>query len=635
MVLVAIDTLDREHRAFVEVEAGDSVYIGRSPCGGRPPSESGSKVLPITWPDCVVSRRHSVARVGERGVDIELCEPLPGEGSRNPFVRVGRFGEEILRRVTLLPGETVGIGRNPRTYLAFVEDVKAAALPPPDSEKGLAAGGHMPDQFCLGTEEHLPHAIRVQLKLLQDELPRRLAQWRSAKGLFDRAAGLLELAARNLGASRSAWAFVGVPAGGLSSGEAPVLLTSDHSAVGDFRVSQTLLERLWAMGGYRACFWHRATVDLGQSVAASVDAIVAMRLATPFPEREAADPGGSAFLYEGRELILYGEIHGASEPVVVGMGPLVGLIGRLVVSLLAAHEHLRREVQLKACFSPRIQTLVAQDASRLKPQVLTCTVMFCDRRSSSRVAESAGTADEILFLLGRNQEILARVTEAIFKLDGSVADFTGDCVLGLWGWPMHEGGESHATDAVGAARAIMRDLADLKEWDIAGNRWLPACRIGVSTGPMAVGNVGPPQQMKISVFGNAVNFGSRLEGLGKKFRVPVLLSEETAAAVRRDVDVLVRRLCMVRPAGFDRAYPIYELVLPRDCVGSGATREQVALYEEALADFERRDWNEARVKLKQLSEDDEPAFWLEKEAQHRQDHPPPPGWQGEIHMTEK
>ena len=229
------------------------------------------------------------------------------------------------------------------------------------------------------------------------------------------------------------------------------------------------------------------------------------------------------------------------------------------------------------------------------------------------------------------------ITEEVFRSNGVVTDFAGDGALGLWGWPnLGKDEDTHALEAVEAAEAIIHRLADRVIYEEEQARDMAAVRIGISTGRIAVGKTGPAQQWHISVFGSVANLGARLERIAKEFRIPVLVSDDTFHRVSRiKSDRRFRKLCLIRPAGFEESYPIYELVLPKSVGGSGITEEDTKVYEEALQCVIDRRWDEAIDFLDQLPHDDPPSAWLREKAVHFRENPPGESWGGEISSISK
>ena len=490
-------------------------------------------------------------------------------------------------------------------------------------------------------EQHsdLPYELRMQLRTFQQDLPNCLQAWvergdATEQALFQEVCGVVLRTIGGGGGGLSA-AFLALPADAL-----PRVLHTDTGPFSDFRPSRQVIAELLDRAPGRTILWKRSPtweeVSLGGTMARShADWVIALRLPSGSSSSSSATEKQPLLLH-GEQIILYMEARHASANAPEPWLPFVRTVGILVASVLEAREQQRIQSQLAAYFSPRLRQVARETPpSALEPAIFNCTVLFCDRRGSSQAAETAGLDAGMLKQLKKNQELLSEVTRVVFNNEGAVADFAGDCVLGFWGWPVDQTAPDHARAALETARQVAEKLRDQRVEDAILNMQLASFRIGVSTGPMAVGNVGPTEQMKIGVFGSPVNFGSRLESLGKQFLLPVIVSEATVNAVNR-ADFLFRKLCLIRPAGFDQAYPIYELVLPQEHGGSGATPEQVAVYEEALAAFVRREFGACRQKLGALlAANDKAAVWLIEQASHFLRHPPPSGWMGEITMDMK
>src|SRR6185295_5076579 len=76
--------------------------------------------------------------------------------------------------------------------------------------------------------------------------------------------------------------------------------------------------------------------------------------------------------------------------------------------------------------------------------------------------------------------------------------------------------------------------------------------IGIASGRAVAGKIGTVDQVKITVFGPAVNLASRLETMTRQLRASILIDPPTAAVIRATIPreiCRVRRLAKVLPVG--------------------------------------------------------------------------------------
>src|SRR5262249_24947727 len=150
------------------------------------------------------------------------------------------------------------------------------------------------------------------------------------------------------------------------------------------------------------------------------------------------------------------------------------------------------------------------------------------------------------------------MTHEILQQQGVIGDFQGDAAMGFWGWPIAQG------DTV--ARACRAALAIRAAFAAAGSQTNHPLAdfhvgIGMATGRAVAGGIGTIDQLKVTVFGPVVNLASRLEGMTKAIRAPILLDEATARLARQQLsadDARVRRVAVVRPYGLDKALEVSE-----------------------------------------------------------------------------
>jgi adenylate cyclase len=237
----------------------------------------------------------------------------------------------------------------------------------------------------------------------------------------------------------------------------------------------------------------------------------------------------------------------------------------------------------------------------LDPRETDVTVLFCDLRGFSKTVE-AGEGN-LLAVLNRVSAALGVMTQNILRFRGAIADFLGDAALGFWGWPIDHPGK--AEDACRAALGI-RATFDEYGKDPAHPLYGFRVGIGIASGRAVAGGIGSAEQAKVTVFGPVVNLASRLQDMTKLLRVPILIDEPTAAAIREHTapDVArVRRLARVKPYGLDTPVIVTEL-LPPIGTEDAPSNEDIAAYEAALDSFLAGDWNAAYKLLHQLPPDD-------------------------------
>jgi adenylate cyclase len=306
---------------------------------------------------------------------------------------------------------------------------------------------------------------------------------------------------------------------------------------------------------------------------------------------------------------------------------------------------LQRRLGQFQAFLPRpVISVMAEMAGKdleafLRPRQAFVTVLFCDIRGFSRIAEQG--QKDLMHLWDRVCSALGIMSGSILDQDGVIGDFQGDAIMAFWGWPL-EDAKSTATGsmerALRAALTIVRRFAEksVTEANLAGSTLGPIrCGIGVAQGTAVVGRLGTSDQFKIGVFGPTVNLASRLESLTKRLGVSILVDENCAAYLRQEVAGLggrVRRLARVQPLGMTQHLAVSEVLM--DANDRMNLAEQAGCrYDAALEAFEQGQWDAARSQLEPLTGDGPAAFLLN----YIQGHPegPPANWNGVIVMDSK
>ena len=109
---------------------------------------------------------------------------------------------------------------------------------------------------------------------------------------------------------------------------------------------------------------------------------------------------------------------------------------------------------------------------------------------------------------------------------GVITNVIGDGVLATFGVPTAL--SDHAERAVRCALDLHRGL----DGQALGCGVRVNTRIGVNTGPVVAGSLGPSDRLVFSVLGAEVNMAARLEQLNKEYGTRILVGPGTYAATR-------------------------------------------------------------------------------------------------------
>jgi adenylate cyclase len=257
----------------------------------------------------------------------------------------------------------------------------------------------------------------------------------------------------------------------------------------------------------------------------------------------------------------------------------------------------------------------------LASQKRELSVLFTDIRGFTTISEGLDAA-ELSTLM---DEYLTPMTRIVHESHGTIDKYIGDAVMAFWGAPVFH--PHHADHAVGAGMAMLKAL-DTLNVDFQKKGW-PEIKIGVgiNTGQMSVGNMGSKFRKAYTVLGDAVNLGSRLEGITKMYGVSFVVSEDTAHSAGRWA---YRELDKVRVKGKDFGVTIFEPLgleeeLPAEIL------ERARTFKLFLGHYRAQEWNEGEEILRSLLEDEPDCFlynlYLERIA-HFRENPPGEDWDG-------
>ena len=272
--------------------------------------------------------------------------------------------------------------------------------------------------------------------------------------------------------------------------------------------------------------------------------------------------------------------------------PLADLEDRAIGSMLVI-EDVTEEKRVRNTLSRYLPNQVAEQVL-LNPELnlggvaQTATVLFSDIRDFTTLSEQLGARATVAML----NEYFSAMVEAISAHDGILDKYIGDAVMALFGVPF--AGTHDADSAMRAAIAMQDRLAQLNvERANRGDDPL-AIGIGLSTGELVAGNVGSPRRMDYTVIGDTVNLASRLEAATKLYRVAVIISEGTRAALQEHYPL--RELDQVRVKGKLVAATVHQLMIGPEQLDKTALMQ----FAEARLKYSAQDWQGALLGFRKV-----------------------------------
>ncbi|NOZ10720.1 MAG: adenylate/guanylate cyclase domain-containing protein [Gammaproteobacteria bacterium] len=241
---------------------------------------------------------------------------------------------------------------------------------------------------------------------------------------------------------------------------------------------------------------------------------------------------------------------------------------------------------------PELVEEMSKDPQRysLQGERREMTVLFSDVRGFTTISEGLNP-EELSDLMNA---FLTPMTEVIHQYRGTIDKYMGDAIMAFWGAPLNN--PDHARFALEAAMAMDARLQEIQE-QFAERGWPPIkVGIGLNTGEMNVGNMGSAFRMAYTVLGDAVNLGSRLEGLTKQYGVTIIVSEYTRNAV---ADFVYRELDRVRVKGKDKPVVIYEPIGKQSEL-SQEVLDELILYRNGLEHYRAQRWDQAELQFLNL-----------------------------------
>ncbi|MBW2062098.1 MAG: adenylate/guanylate cyclase domain-containing protein [Deltaproteobacteria bacterium] len=244
------------------------------------------------------------------------------------------------------------------------------------------------------------------------------------------------------------------------------------------------------------------------------------------------------------------------------------------------------------------------------------SIFFSDIADFTTMSEDM-TAENLTMLLN---DYLSAMTDIIHAHGGTLDKYEGDAIIAFWNAPLDV--PEHAVKAVRASLFCQSKLAEIRPIYRERTGWDMFMRIGVNTGVAVVGNMGSHTRFDYTMFGDAVNLASRLEGINKEFGTYTVISQSTRDLLGEEF--MVRELARVVVIGRRESVTIYEPMLHE---AYEWRKEVLAAFAHGLDLFYQGRFEEAIEVFSAIEHRDPPAAAYIKKCEALMASPPE-DWQG-------
>ncbi|HWX25666.1 MAG TPA: adenylate/guanylate cyclase domain-containing protein [Vicinamibacteria bacterium] len=190
-------------------------------------------------------------------------------------------------------------------------------------------------------------------------------------------------------------------------------------------------------------------------------------------------------------------------------------------------EEKKRE-RLGRFLSPQVTSRIlatsdSQSAALGVPEVKDVTILFADIVGFTSMSENMSPAAVALIL----NDYLSRMTDVIFKYEGTLDKYIGDAIMAVFGAPLDMA--DHQARAIRTALEMRDRLEEFNTERKEGP--LIRIRMGINSGKVVAGEIGSINKKEYTVLGDTVNTASRLESSVAKPGM-IVIGENTYEAVK-------------------------------------------------------------------------------------------------------
>ena len=220
--------------------------------------------------------------------------------------------------------------------------------------------------------------------------------------------------------------------------------------------------------------------------------------------------------------------------------------------------------------SPQVVDDIINKKIKTEGEEKEVTILFCDIKNFTKLAERLNPTDLILLL----NKFFIEMVEIILRNDGFLDKFIGDAMMVVFG--ILEAKSKDREIAVKVAVEMLKRLKQLNDENYFGNEKLEIT-IGIHSGKVVAGNVGSTERKEYTIIGDNVNLASRIQSLNKYYDSSLLITDSVHQGIKEQ-DFKLREIDSVRVKGKVVPCVIFEIY-------SHLADEEIINREENLITF--------------------------------------------------
>ncbi len=273
-----------------------------------------------------------------------------------------------------------------------------------------------------------------------------------------------------------------------------------------------------------------------------------------------------------------------------------------------------------------IEQYLSSPESMLKGENRELSVLFSDIRDFTSITERMKPEELVASL----NSYFSGMVDVIISRRGIVDKYMGDCIMAFFGAPVR-----HTDDvwqAVQTAFDMLDTLERFNERQRANGKTPFRVGIGITHGPVTLGNIGSEKKMDYTVIGEQVNLANRVEKLTKLYKEPLVITDAVRHAMGDGAPT--RPLDRIAVRGSAKGVSVWTA---RRTL-SEVERKAWALHEHGFQLYLTRDFGRAVSyfsEVQALLPDDEPSRMLIERCRRFSKDPPSPGWNGVVSQAHR